>query len=641
MTDFVKFVRRFPPLFWTFLAAGVVLRAWTLFHTWNAPLPPDLWTYLSLAENMTRPFDTGIREPLFVWYCKALMIFWNDPERIFLVLRAMGVPFFIATIFLTYRLGCRVFSVPVALGACFLLAVNWSQIENDLNGLRNTWEGLFVLAILLVLYGETFSALRWAALAALSSGFALLKFTFLPTAVLVFPVWFRARRWKLGLAGAALAVMIVAALPHFANNRRIGGNFFYSSNFLTRNFRNLEFAGRPGFPTPEQVKLDAWAGPPVTTWEMMFVLHSPWQAVWHTAEGAFNLVWGTAASRYFAKNTAWFLYAFLLPCYLAGTFFLLRARDGRLLFYFMVCFVLPFAFFQHVYWAYRYVVPLAPLAGLAAFAGLAGLTRAASGKKRRSAAAPAAFRTVRDTRGAFEPEISFLVPAYNEEKNIADILTRLSALPLSKEIIVVDDGSTDSTRSKLSAVPSAETLVLFHERNAGKGAAIRTALSHARGRTVAVQDADGEYDPAEYPVLLKTLREHGLRAVYGSRFLTKNPTLYRRYLLGNKIMTGWLNFLCGGNYTDTYTCYKLLERPLMRELDIRSRGFEMEAEISVKLAARGVSVRECPIHYRPRSLEEGKKIGWRDAVKGAWAVLVFWWEEGNRGFYERTFPGSR
>lgn len=230
-------------------------------------------------------------------------------------------------------------------------------------------------------------------------------------------------------------------------------------------------------------------------------------------------------------------------------------------------------------------------------------------------------RLVIDTRSAAPPPLSFLVPAYNEIRSIESVIEALNGFPEPHEIIVVDDGSTDGTREKLEGLRPANTLVLFHAANAGKGAAIRTALAKARGRFTAIQDADLEYDPLDYRGLLDVARRDNARAVFGSRFLRPNPNLYRRFLWGNRLITAWINGLTGARYTDTYTCYKLIETDLFRALALEARGFEMEAEICVKLAARGVFPTEVPIHYKPRRVEEGKKIGWRDFVKGVLAAL--------------------
>jgi dolichol-phosphate mannosyltransferase len=240
---------------------------------------------------------------------------------------------------------------------------------------------------------------------------------------------------------------------------------------------------------------------------------------------------------------------------------------------------------------------------------------------------PLSVEVIYDRRPASPPEISFLVPAYNERPRIDIILRRLLELPFSKEVIVVDDGSTDGTRELLSAAPRDGLCVLFHPMNAGKGAAIQTALEKARGVYAAIQDADLEYDPGEYAGLLEILRQKKVGVVFGSRFLKDNPTRYRRYLLGNKLITLFTNLICRSHFTDTYTCYKLMGTETLRSLNLLSGGFEMESEICVKVALRGLPYAEGPISYSPRTIEEGKKIGWMDGVKGLATVVRLWWKE--------------
>lgn len=215
------------------------------------------------------------------------------------------------------------------------------------------------------------------------------------------------------------------------------------------------------------------------------------------------------------------------------------------------------------------------------------------------------------------PTISFIVPVYNEKKTILSVLDVLSRFPTAHEIIVVDDGSCDGTREILSSTARPNLLILFHEKNAGKGTAVRTGVEYARGRYVAIQDADLEYDPMEYVELLRLATAENKSAVFGSRFLRKNPAIYWRYLMGNKLMTFWINLLTGAGLTDSYTCFKLLTRDLFASLGLTSNGFEMEAEICVKVARRGVPIHEIPIHYKPRLIEEGKKIKAKDALQGA------------------------
>ena len=219
-------------------------------------------------------------------------------------------------------------------------------------------------------------------------------------------------------------------------------------------------------------------------------------------------------------------------------------------------------------------------------------------------------------------KVSILVPVYNEEKTINEVIDVLAKLPLDKEIIVIDDGSKDKTREILKNNPKVKAI--FHETNLGKGKAIHTGLEHAAGDIICIQDADLEYDPNEIPNLLKGFDDCEVDAVYGSRFLKKNPNIYKRYLLGNKILTGLINLFYGANFTDSYTCYKLIRKDIFKKLKIESSRFEMEAEISIKLIKMKCRIKEIPINYAPRTLEQGKKINWVDAVKGVFTVLKYY-----------------
>lgn len=228
-----------------------------------------------------------------------------------------------------------------------------------------------------------------------------------------------------------------------------------------------------------------------------------------------------------------------------------------------------------------------------------------------------------DRRTEPKPLISFLVPVYNERPYVHATLRKLSTVPLSKEIIIVDDGSTDGTRGSLAETPMDEAILLLHRKNQGKGRALSTALTKAKGAYAAVQDADLEYDPNDYVDLLKYARQNNFKVAFGSRFLKPNPRIYWRFLLGNKVLTSWINLLCAAHYTDAYTGCKLMATGVWRELDLKSSGFEIEAEIAVKVAQKGYPFTEFPITYKPRKVEEGKKISWKDAVKGLKAARRF------------------
>jgi len=222
--------------------------------------------------------------------------------------------------------------------------------------------------------------------------------------------------------------------------------------------------------------------------------------------------------------------------------------------------------------------------------------------------------------------LAILIPIYNEEKTIEDVLQKVINLPVEKEIIIVDDGSTDGTWQRLLAVKKRvgnELKILRHSENRGKGAAIRTALSVVEAEAVVIQDADLEYDPNQIPGLLAVMEKSPhLSAVYGSRFLQDNPRIYWHYYLGNKLVTALLNFFFRANFSDSYTGYKLIRTEVLRNLNLRSRRFEIEAEISAKLAREKLKYQEVPINYLPRRISEGKKIKLLDALKGVVTIIL-------------------
>jgi len=232
-------------------------------------------------------------------------------------------------------------------------------------------------------------------------------------------------------------------------------------------------------------------------------------------------------------------------------------------------------------------------------------------------------------------KLSIIVPVYNEEKTIGKVLEILSNLRFSlhnleKEIVIVDDGSTDGTKEILSKLkvrsPGSEVQgprckVIFHERNQGKGMAIRTGLKEASGEVVTIQDADLEYNPQELEKLLLPIIKNNVGVVYGSRFLQENPTLYRRYYWGNKFLSFLISVLYGVKVTDAYTGYKMFKKEALKNIRLTSKRFEFEAEITCKLLKNGYKILEIPISYQPRSLKEGKKIFWKDGFLGIWTIL--------------------
>lgn len=219
-------------------------------------------------------------------------------------------------------------------------------------------------------------------------------------------------------------------------------------------------------------------------------------------------------------------------------------------------------------------------------------------------------------------KLSIIVPVLNEEKTIKQVLERLLTLDLGdwqKEIIVVNDGSTDRTGEIVKPYQQ-QVVFLSHEKNQGKGAAIRTALSRASGDAIIIQDGDLEYDPSEFALLLAEFNA-AHPAVFGSRNLKPKRRGYFYYVLGVKVLTTLVNLLFGAKLTDSYTCYKLIDINLARSLNLKSRGFEFEAEVTAKILKIGREILEVPISYYPRSFQEGKKIRALDALCGAWAML--------------------
>ena len=223
-----------------------------------------------------------------------------------------------------------------------------------------------------------------------------------------------------------------------------------------------------------------------------------------------------------------------------------------------------------------------------------------------------------------KPDLTIIVPVYNEERTLTSIMTAVAAKCPEAQIIYVDDGSRDRSLSILQSGVRSQDHIL-HKENGGKGSAIRMGLDQAAGTYTVIQDADLEYDPAEIKLLLSEAKTHPGSAVFGSRFLRPNPNIYKRFLLGNKTLTFILNLLYGSHLTDSYTCYKLLPTDMFRSLQLKARGFELEAEICAKCLKQGIPIREVPISYKPRTIAEGKKINVRDAWKGVkmmWSVRV-------------------
>lgn len=225
-------------------------------------------------------------------------------------------------------------------------------------------------------------------------------------------------------------------------------------------------------------------------------------------------------------------------------------------------------------------------------------------------------------------KLSIVIPIYNELGTLESIISHVQAvdLALEKEIILVDDGSTDGTRELIRNRPEEPMVVkVFHAVNQGKGAAIRTGFTRATGDIVLIQDADLEYDPKEYPKLLAPILEGKADVVYGSRFQGSEAhrVLYFWHSVGNKILTLLSNMFTNINLTDMETCYKVFRKPVLEKITICEDRFGFEPEITAKVAQQNCRIYEIGISYSGRSYQEGKKIGWRDGVRAFWCILKY------------------
>lgn len=211
-------------------------------------------------------------------------------------------------------------------------------------------------------------------------------------------------------------------------------------------------------------------------------------------------------------------------------------------------------------------------------------------------------------------KLTVIIPAYNEGKTITKVIKSVLEQNCVSQVIVVNDGSKDNTKIILDNIRNNKVRVFHHNKNRGKGAAIITALRFVKGDFVLIQDADLEYSPKEYINLYKHSDKN--KVIYGSRLLKTNPKAYFSTYIGNVLLTNFCNLLFGTKLTDSYTCYKLMPTKIAKSLNLTSRGFEVEAEITAKLAKKGIPIEEIPISYKPRSYQQGKKIKTKDALAG-------------------------
>ena len=224
------------------------------------------------------------------------------------------------------------------------------------------------------------------------------------------------------------------------------------------------------------------------------------------------------------------------------------------------------------------------------------------------------------------PELlSIIIPVYDEEKTVLQIIKKVQQvkLPVQKELIIVDDGSKDRTREILKGIKEKNIRILYHEKNQGKGAAIRTGLKEAKGTILTIQDADLEYDPNDYNTLLESILNENKKVVYGSRLKGHTKYMYLHHYLGNWALTLLTNILYGAVLTDMETCYKVFRREVINGMRLRAKRFDFEPEITAKILKRVYKITEVPIRFHARKFEEGKKISWKDGVKALFYLVKY------------------
>ncbi len=217
------------------------------------------------------------------------------------------------------------------------------------------------------------------------------------------------------------------------------------------------------------------------------------------------------------------------------------------------------------------------------------------------------------------------MPIYNEKNTLEEIFQKIVAVPIEKEIIMVDDGSTDGTRDILKKYEKLDFVkVIYQKGNFGKGSAIKAGIPHITGDITIIQDADLEYDPNDYLKLVEPIKDKKEKVIYGSRFINKsNKHSYRSFYLGGLLVSFITNILYWQKLTDEPTCYKVFDTELLKSIKLNCTGFEFCPEVTAKIAKKGIRIKELPINYYPRTLDEGKKITWKDGLQAIWVLFKY------------------
>jgi len=220
-------------------------------------------------------------------------------------------------------------------------------------------------------------------------------------------------------------------------------------------------------------------------------------------------------------------------------------------------------------------------------------------------------------------KLSVIIPVYNEETTVQEVVNRVQSVEINKEIIIVNDGSTDKTGKFLNELRNKDLTILSHPKNMGKGASIRTAIQKASGEIIIIQDADLESNPNEYDRLTEPIKQGKTDVTYGSRFINGRGKTPPVSYAANRFLTGLTNILYGSSLTDMETCYKCLKTKTLKEMRVRANRFDFEPELTAKLLKKGYSILEVPVSYEFRTISSGKKIGWKDGISAIYTLLKY------------------
>ncbi len=222
-------------------------------------------------------------------------------------------------------------------------------------------------------------------------------------------------------------------------------------------------------------------------------------------------------------------------------------------------------------------------------------------------------------------KLSVIMPVFNEKKTIRQIIAKVLAVPIEKELLIVDDASTDGTREILKEYEGKESIrIFYHEKNKGKAGAIKTGIPYATGEIITIQDGDLETDPNDFVHLTEPIKKGEASVVYGSRYLNKNEkSLYFAYKFGARFLSYVVNIMYGQNITDEATCYKVFRSDILKKIPLVYDRFEFCPEVTAKVSKMGYKIKELPMNYYPRSFDEGKKMNWRDGIKALWVLVKY------------------